>query len=81
MKALRKLLLSVERQMSRRHKQATILIVDSAVACLSFLLAVQMVYGSFWPEVQLLRLGALFPAIAMLGFMASLAAGLPRIKL
>ena len=81
MKSLRLFLLAVERRMTRSHKQVLILAADAAVASLSFLFAVQLVYGAFWPSLQLERLGALFPAIAMLGVMASLATGLPRIKL
>ena len=67
--------------MTRRHKQMTIMAADAVVVCLSFFLSVQLVYGSFWPDAELKRLGVLFPAIAMLGLMASLAAGLPRVKL
>ena len=81
MNSLRLLLLAFARRITRRHKQALILLADVAVVPLSFFLTILLVYGALWPESELRRLGMLFPALAMLGAMASLAAGLPRIKL
>ena len=81
MNSLRLFLLAFERRITRRHKQALILLADVAVVPLSFFLTILLVYGALWPESELRRLGMLFPALAMLGAMASLAAGLPRIKL
>lgn len=81
MKSLRSLLFKFERRINRRHKQAIILLADAALVPLIFLATAMLVYGSVWPVAQLTRLAPLFPALAMLGAMASLAAGLPRIKL
>lgn len=81
MKSVRTLLLGFERQMTRLQKEAVILGVDTALAPLCFFLTMLLVYGSFWPQLQLQRLAILFPVLALMGAMASLAAGLPRIKL
>ncbi len=81
MTSLRAVLLAFERRMSRRHKESAILAVDTLLVPLTFFLCCLLVYGSFWPAVQLERLMMLFPTLAMLGALASLAAGLPRIKL
>ncbi|MEZ5799109.1 MAG: hypothetical protein R3D63_17530 [Paracoccaceae bacterium] len=67
--------------MSRGQKQALILLADTIAAPLSLLLTTQLVYAAIWPQDQLERLAILFPAVAMLGALTSLAAGLPRIKL
>ncbi|MBK6465781.1 MAG: polysaccharide biosynthesis protein [Rhodobacter sp.] len=81
MKSLRSLLLAFERRISRRHKQALILLGDTVIAPLTFFLTILLIYGTYWPQAQLAHLGMLFPALAMLGAMASLAVGLPRTKL
>jgi FlaA1/EpsC-like NDP-sugar epimerase len=81
MKSVRSFLLGVERQLTRRHKEATIVLVDALLVPLTFFLTTLLVYGSVWPHLHLARLAMLFPALAMLGALASLAAGLPRIKL
>ena len=81
MKTLRQFLLSVERRMTRRHKQVLILTVDAHVRLPVFLLSVQLVYGAFWPEAQLQRLGALFPALRCWASWPRWLPGLPRIKL
>lgn len=81
MKSVRSLLLGAERQLTRRHKEATIVLVDALLVPLTFFFTTLLVYGSVWPQAQLGRLAMLFPALAMLGALASLAAGLPRIKL
>ncbi|MFZ1470958.1 MAG: nucleoside-diphosphate sugar epimerase/dehydratase [Paracoccaceae bacterium] len=81
MNLLRRQLLTTERRMARRHKQAAILLADSLVVLLCFFLTIPLVYGQIWPVEQLKRLSMLFPALAMLGMLTSLAAGLPRIKL
>lgn len=81
MKSVRTLLLGFERRMTRLQKEAVILLADAALAPLCFFLTALLVYGSFWPQLQLQRLAILFPVLALLGAMASMAAGLPRIKL
>jgi len=67
--------------LTRRHKQAFILVADALLVPLTFFLTILLVYGSIWPQAQLNRLEMLFPALAMVGALASLATGLPRIKL
>lgn len=78
---LRSLLLQFERRLSRAHKEAVILCLDAALVPLCFLLTNPLVYGLLWPHAQLSRLAILFPLLAILGAAASLAVGLPRIKL
>ena len=81
MTSVRTRLLGFERQLTRRHKQAFILVADALLVPLTFFLTILLVYGSLWPQAQLNRLEMLFPALAMVGALASLATGLPRIKL
>lgn len=81
MQRLRLMLSGIERRLTRRHKQATILILDALVAPLVYLFTVVLVFGSLWPSDQIERLAAVFPALAICAGMASLACGLPRIKL
>ncbi|MDQ2065142.1 nucleoside-diphosphate sugar epimerase/dehydratase [Xinfangfangia sp. CPCC 101601] len=57
------------------------MLADALSVPFCFLLTTLLVYGSIWPETQIERLAILFPALTMLGALASLAAGLPRIKL
>ena len=81
MKFVRTFLLRFERRLTRFQKEAVILAADAAAVPVCFFLAMLLVHGSFWPQPELQRLAVLFPVLAMLGAMASLAAGLPRIKL
>lgn len=80
MRLVRTVLLGFERGMTRRRKAVVILLADAAIVPLCFFLTMLLVDG-FWPQMQIRRLAMLFPALAVLGAMASLAAGLPRVKL
>ena len=80
MKSVRTVLLGVERGMTRLQKAGVILLADAAIVPLCFFLTALLVHG-LWPQMQLDRLAVLSPALAVLGAMASLAAGLPRVKL
>lgn len=66
--------------MTRIQKAVAILFADAAIVPLCFFLTTLLVHG-VWPQEHLRRLGLLLPALAVLGAMASMAAGLPRIKL
>jgi FlaA1/EpsC-like NDP-sugar epimerase len=81
MHSFRSLLSTIERSLSRRHKQVTILALDAAIAPLVYLFTIALVYGSVWPSAEVARLSPVLPALALCGGMASLSAGLPRIKL
>ncbi len=81
MSLFRSALFSFERRLSRSQKQGIILLLDGLIVPVVFLLTIMLVYGQVWPQAQLERLLPLMPALALLGIMASLAAGLPRIKL
>lgn len=81
MKTLRTWLYALTQTLSRRQKQALIGLTDIAMPPLAFLLACQFTYSSPWPGGELSRLAALFPALALIGGIASTVLGLHRIKL
>ncbi len=81
MEYVRRALFQFSQMLSRRHKQLVIWMIDVAVAPLAFLLACMFTYAMVWPEVQLMRLAVMFPTLALAGGFASLAFGLPWIKL
>ena len=80
MKSVRTVLLGVERGMTRVQKAGVILLADAAIVPVCFFLTALLI-RDFWPQMRIERLAVLFPALAVLGAMASLAAGLPRVKL
>lgn len=57
------------------------LVVDSLIVPAVFLVTLALVYGSIWPAEHIARFGPMFPALALLGALASLAVGLPQVKL
>lgn len=81
LKALLDHLLRFERRLAPAHKEVIILCLDAALVPFCFLLSTLLAYGSLWPQAELARLAILFPLLAILGVLASLAMGLPRIKL
>lgn len=81
MSQVRGALFRFSQSMTRRHKQMVIWLVDVAIAPLSFLLVCTFVYSDPWPAAQISRLAVMFPMLALAGGFASLAFGLPWIKL
>ncbi|MBE2276636.1 MAG: polysaccharide biosynthesis protein [Rhodobacteraceae bacterium] len=81
MNRVREALFRFSQLLSRRHKQLVIWMIDVAVAPAAFLLACMFTYAEIWPKTQLVRLAVMFPTLALAGGFASLAFGLPWIKL
>lgn len=81
MELIRKALFQFSQMLTRRHKQLVIWMIDVAVSPLAFLLACMFTYSTLWPDSQLVRLAVMFPTLALAGGFASLAFGLPWIKL
>ena len=81
MKFVRSLLLELERQLARPQKTIIIVLMDAFLAPAAFFLTTLLVYGSLGPLGQVRRLAVLFPCLFVLGALASVLAGLPRIRL
>lgn len=81
MTSLRNQLFTLVDRLNRVHKRVVFLLIDVAIAPLALLASVMLVYAVPTPGEQMARLWIVFSILPVLAVVASLAMGIPNIRL